>query len=178
MKRSTVRLAILGVAAAFAIAGLRMTPSWAYFTASSEAEGSMEIRVRPTTSIDELMEDGSKMVRIVNDESSSSSVFVRARIFANEKYLADGTPAGDGWTQGSDGYWYYTAGPVAPGDATNDLQVKIEWPVYDDEGDVIDHAGENFNIIVVYEATPVQYKDGELVDPMSSDCDWDLAATE
>lgn len=178
MRRSTIRLAILGVLAALVIAGARMTPSWAYFTANSEADGSHPIRVQPSTTILEGMEDGSKQIRIANNEDSAVAVFTRVRIFANEKYLAAGTPSGEGWTKGNDGYWYYTAGAIAPGESTNTLEVKVEWPLFDDQGEAIDHTGENFNIIVVYEATPEQYKNGTLVDPMSSDCDWDMAAND
>ncbi len=177
MKRNTIRLAILGAVAALAIAGLRITPAWSYFTDNSYATGSMKVSVEPSTDIQEDMEDGSKMIRIVNNADSAVPVFVRVRIFANEQYLA-GTPSGEDWKQGDDGYWYYTAGAIDPGESTSDLQVKIEWPVFDDEGEAIDHSGENFNIIVVYEATPEQYKNGELVDPMSSDCDWDMSANE
>lgn len=178
MRRSTIRLAILGVVAALAIAGARLTPSWAYFTANSEADGGLQIKVRPSTTIEEEMEDGSKVIQIVNNDDSAVAVFTRVRIFANEQYLAQGTPSGEGWTEGTDGYWYYTAGTVAPGEASAPLLVKVEWPLFDDQGEAIDHSGENFNIIVVYEATPEQYKNGELVDPMSNDCDWDMAATD
>ena len=36
------------------------------------------------------------------------------------------------------------------------------------------HTGENFNVIVVYEAVPIQYDDNDnLLDPQA--CDWKLA---
>lgn len=178
MKSKTIRLAVLGAAAAVAIAGAHVAPSWAYFTANSEAEGGLTIQVEPTTSIDETVEGGAKHVTISNSANSAVPVFVRARVFANAEYLANGTPSGEGWTRGSDGYWYYTS-PVEPGATTNELLVQVAWPDFDGEGEAVDHTGENFNIIVVYEATPVQYdNDGNLVDPMSSACDWDLATEE
>jgi len=181
MKRKTIRMAVLGAVAAAAVLGARITPTWAYFTANAEAVGSKQIKVIPEPWIDEIWEENTKKVTIHSDANSEIDVFVRAKVYANEKYLAEGSPSGDGWTyNAADGYWYYMT-PLEPGGETASLDVKVEWPseTITPEGSTpIDHTGENFNIIVVYEATPVQYKDGQLVDPMSSDCNWDLEATE
>lgn len=181
MKRKTIRMAVLGAVAAAAVLGARITPTWAYFTANTEAVGSKEVKVVPEPWIDEIWEENTKKVVIHSNADSEINVFVRAKVFANEKYLAKGSPSGEDWTyNAADGYWYY-AHQVEPGGSTTSLDVKVEWPAetITPEGSTpIDHTGENFNIIVVYEATPVQYKDGQPVDPMSSDCNWDLEVTE
>ena len=85
------------------------------------------------------------------------------------------------WFDGGDGWWYYT-GSIKPGEKTEELSVLFQFKTketvtvqYTDNPDdketfnVIDHTGENPNVVVSYEATPVIQ---EGVNPMT--LDWNL----
>lgn len=177
MKRKSMRLAILGGAAALAIACASVSPVLAYFTDNTQATGGMKINVIPTTDITEGYHEGVKHVVITNAENSETPVFVRARVYANPEYLEEGTPSGANWSQTGDWYYYQEVVPI--GGETDELLVAIKFPVYKTEEGMEEdpsHIGENFNVIVVYEAVPVQYDaDGNQLTP--EEADWTLMAT-
>lgn len=174
-------LALLGVAAvSLAVATTAIAPSYAYFTDQSSATGGLVIG-RPTTDIKEYYGRGVKHVVISNNEDSTN-VFVRARVFAYEEYLQP--VSGTNWSELQDDGWYYFHGVLEPGQETDELLVEINFKtrkeIYDPEGTIVeeyDTTGENFNVVVVYEAVPVQYKaDGTLLDPEAAD--WTLRGGE
>lgn len=170
--------ATLGAAAiALLLAMPSLAPVYAYFTDQSNATGGLIIG-SPTTDIREYYREKIKHVVISNNEKSVP-VFVRARVYAYEEYLKPVT--GTNWSGLQPDGWYYYHGVLDPGDETEELLVEIEFPSRKEtigpDGtvipDTVDHTGENFNVIVVYEAVPVQYgPDGELLAPENAN--WKL----
>lgn len=180
-------LALLGAAAvSLAVATTAIAPSYAYFTDQSSATGGLVIG-RPTTDIKEYFDHRGKQVVISNNEDSVP-VFVRARVYAFEPYLD--TIEGNSWRYNSEDDWYYYQKVLEPGQETSyesgdALNVKIKFrtrtEIYNPDGSVdvdeVDTTGENFNVVVVYEAVPVQYgPDGELLAPEAAD--WSLKGGE
>lgn len=139
-------------------------PAIAYFTAHAEAEGTVEITLGSNTLIEEPtvdLDNWEKHVVITNE--GPESVFVRARAFAGSKFKLD--YEGEGWSDGKDGYWYYSE--ILPdGGESAELVVKI--------GNIPEGAveGDSFNVVVIYEAVKVEYNaDGSAKAP-----DWSMAA--
>lgn len=178
-------------AAAVLIAAAGIAPAWAYFTASDSAVGGIQISVAPTTDITEVFDSAGKHITVVNDATSTVPVFVRAQVFGDTNRL--NTISGADWTgpmaDDEGNTWYYYNLPVAPGDKTNPLDVSITFPRYSIETitnpdgsttkETKEHEGENFNVIVVYEATPVQYgSSGEQFQPWDAGVNWHLKAEE
>lgn len=145
-------------------------PAWAYFTDHHEATGGFTIRLEPTTTVTETYESGMKVVTIRNLDTSDVEVFVRARVFASNKLTPRVTWQGDTWREGDDG-WYYCVDALGVGEDAKPLKVELpEMKSGNPEAEIAGLAkGDNFNVIVVYEATPVYYEDGQAV------ANWDLA---
>lgn len=206
MRRKTFGLMMTGAALALLVGGMRVDKAWAYFTDQSYATGGLKIGVVPEPDIEEEYDDREKHVVITNSPEADVSIYARARVFANPQYLEAGGIYGNNWTTEPDADgWYYYLLPIEPGGQSEELLVRIKFPVSDVDpsgatnasgGVAVDEttdpaaaeaiaearaeaeanrAGENFNVIVVYEATPVQYAaDGTPLAPQ--DCDWTLRA--
>lgn len=147
MKRKSV---LFAVAAAILIIAANLPLAWGYFSTYTEASGRMRLQPRKIeTEIKEPdVSDWTKHVVITNSQDGSP-VYIRAKAFAGSEYelIYDG---GDSWTRGEDGYYYYN-GILAPGEETPELLVKISNPPEDPEN------GQQFNVVVIYESTPVRY---------------------
>ena len=118
----------------------------AYFTANTRAKGGYTIQLTGETAIDEDFADWTKRVTITNQKGVP--IYVRARAYSAFELQYKGT----GW-QGKEDGWYYYQSAVEAGKSTSILNVKIEkQPAPEEE--------TNFNVIVVYESTPVQYDTG------------------
>ena len=153
--------AVLGAAAlALLLAAPALPSAYAYFTDQSYASGGLPVKAGPDTDIREWYGEKEKHV-IISNLKDSVPVFVRARVYAYEEYLD--TVSGDGWSNSHEDGWYYYQRIVDPGEETTELLVKIKFPegkqtigpdgtIIDEE--VVDRTGENFNVIVVYEAVP------------------------
>ena len=143
---------VLAAAALALTASVSVGSALAYFTTYSTAGGSVQMGMGfARTEIDETVGDGGKHVVISN--VGDYDCFVRVKVFAELEVAYE---PGDGWSQGEDGYWYYS--PVlAAGESTPELLITYEFP----------EDGEEFNIIVVQECTPVIYD--ESGNPMA---DW------
>ena len=142
---------LLPAALAFAlILGVSVQSAMAYFTTYASAVGGYSITLSGSdTDMDEDFSGWQKRVVVSNTEGSMP-VFVRARAFSGDAYTL--TYSGEGWTPGSDGYYYYT--PMLEGGAvTTELLVNISGVPEDVQ------SGDNFNVIVVYETTPVLYNE-------------------
>lgn len=120
------------------------------------------------TTIDEEIEGGTKVITIRN--TGDYDCYVRVRIFADSVIDYDAlmrNTAGDGWDLRDDGYWYYE--PIlGPKDADGN-PTRTE-SLYIDYADLLPddfQEGQEVNIIVVYESTPVIY-DSE----GNTDADW------
>lgn len=146
MKKASIWLALL---AAVLVAASSLPAAWGYFTTYTQARGGLPIELKHQTEIHEDVSDMTKHLTIENKEESSA-VFVRARGFSDSEHpLSYNAPDG-GWTDGKDGFWYYDK-PLLPGEVTTKLDVKIELPEGEPE------AGDEFNVVVVYESTLVLY---------------------
>ena len=158
-KRRTMLLASVAVAL---VLGMGISPAAAYFTDSSTANGGLPISVKPSTDIHEWYKNGVKHVIINNDANADAPVFVRARTYASG--VLNVSTAGSGWTDAIDGWHYYGASKdsltaLNPGEDANELTVSIDFPKETNpDGSLAGYEfGDNFNVIVVYESTPVLY---------------------
>lgn len=148
------------------VLGMGIAPAAAYFTDSSTTNGGLPISVKPGTDIKEWYASSLKEIEISNDQDADAPVFVRARAYSTPE--AD-VETNQYWFDGGDGWYYYGTSadaltPLAPGESTSRadgkaLNVHINWPEIESE-DEPDGAvfGDNFNVIVVYESTPVLYE--------------------
>jgi hypothetical protein len=75
---------------------------------------------------------------------------VRARAFSGSQYPLE--YSGDGWSLGNDGYYYY-GDILSASESTSELLVQISGVPVNADNDT------SFNVIVVYESTPVLYKE-------------------
>ena len=134
----------------------------AYFTSNASAEGGFELSLHPSTEITETFANKTKHVVITNNRESVP-LYVRAKALSSLPLSYDG----DGWGQPMSDGWLYYAEAINPGDETNPLDVSISFP---DRGlqDATEgggaplglsnpRTGEEHDVIVVYEATPVLY---------------------
>ena len=159
MKRMRFIPAVVGLVMAL-IVGVQ--PAWAYFTDTHWADGGLKITIPTvTTDIQEWFGAGKKHVKIENKKESEAPVHIRARVYAPAELNV--TASGTKWSGPDADGWYDFADPVAPGAKTEELTVAIDLgklPVKSDseaEGYV---NGDNFNVIVIYEATPLLNAEG------------------
>ena len=145
MKRKQWLLAALALVL---VLGASIGPISAYFTTYAAAKGGYPIHLGSSTTVYEEFSRWTKHVTVTS-EADSQPVYVRARAFWGETYAVTYDGA-SGWTDGGDGFWYYDA-ILKGGEATAPLDVHIE------NVPAAVEPGENFNIVVVYETTPVQY---------------------
>lgn len=135
----------------------------AYFTANVEASGGAPVAVGTDTNIVEEFGDWTKHITISN-KPGGGAVWIRAKAFCGEKYGLE--YSGEGWSKGeTDDYWYYGSILEPGGAPANVLDVTITGVPADDE------EREDFNVIVIYERTPVEY---ETVNGVTTpkDADW------
>lgn len=128
--------------------------AWSYFTTNTNAAGGHTLSLaEEETTVDEEFnfEDWIKNVTVTN--TAGEDVYVRARVFSGAQYANLLTTEGEaGWgTVQPDGYYYYND-IVEAGASTSRLKVMVK-------GVATDANVDSFNIVVVYETTPVQYDD-------------------
>ena len=141
-----------------------VSSAMAYFTGYTQIDGRRKIEFKGPPELHEDFKDWVKDVTITN--TKGQDIFVRARAFKGDDITLEYDP-GAGWSYNSgDGWWYYEPA-LAAGETTSVLLITIK----DIPADVED--GANFNVAVVFEATPVQYnEDG------STFADWSLKLEE
>lgn len=140
-------------------------PALGYFTTHAEASGSHPIQLGSTTTIGEEFSNWTKHVSVTSEEDSEP-VYIRVKAFCGSEYTLVYSDGDGRWTPGSDGYYYYTP-IVGAGETTSTLDIRIE----NVPAEVRD--AESFNVVVIYEGTPVQYhEDG------SPYADWSIKLTE
>lgn len=136
----------LGVAL---VMGLGIGSAKAYFTDWTEANGGLPVSVTPKDEPEEKY--GAREKSLVIRNNGTAPIFVRARAYA----VRDVEISGEGWTPDESGEWWNYDQPVdakkdgVPG-ATTELKVRVTFPEEAAEKD-------EYNVIVVYESTPVQY---------------------
>ncbi len=177
MKKSVkkrVSLFVLTGLAAATISGASIHTAWSYFTTYAEARGGYTIHLGDETEIKEDFSDWTKHVAIANSDDSQP-VYFRAKVLTGERYkdgltysvgdLHEGQKEVDGdWTPGEKDYYYFS-NPVPAGYSTRELLVHI--------GNIPEDETDTFNVVVVYESTPVLYdRDGN---PYA---DWNAKVTQ
>ena len=169
MRKKTILLTVL---AAVLLLSVSIGPALGYFTDHDEESGEASVAVKPWTMIRESFDSWTKHVVITNyvpegvDEGAPCFVRARAYMAGNEDGQALSI-SGDGWTGSGSNDWYYYGTILQPKPTepyeTSPLDVKIiKIPQNPKNGD-------SFNVIVVYEAAPVIYKNG------SAAADWSQA---
>lgn len=145
-KRTGIVLAVIVLAIAMtAVVGTTV----AYFTTYATARGYIELPIDQRTEINEDFGDWTKRVTITNAEDSTA-VFVRAKGYAGSEYTLDYSSTDANWVIGEDDYYYYRL-PLDTGQTTPTLNVRIGNVPADA------HEGDQFNVVVIYETTPVLY---------------------
>lgn len=143
MKHS-VMTCLLSSVAAMLVLGTAAAPSMSYFTTYVEAKGSIPIQIEEVIpEFEEKYEGGIKTITVHN--KGEGPCYVRLKAFAGSEIAL--AYAGDGWTQESDGYYYYSA-VLQPGDDAAQLMITIT------HGETLDHS---YNVTVVQEAAPIFY---------------------
>lgn len=148
MKRIRIWLPVFAVAMLF-LAGIKS--SWAYFTTYTKAKGGYTIELGNETKITEEFDSWTKKVSISSKEGSQP-VYIRVKAFCGSEYELVYSDDSGKWTPGEDGYYYYSD-IVNGGETTNILNVRIENVPKGEEVKEPD----SFQVVVVYESTPVQY---------------------
>ena len=159
MRRKNILLA----AAAFSLtAGVVLTPgigsASAYFTTYTGAAGGRTLQGGSNPDIEETFSGWTKTVTVSNSEGSRP-VYVRVRAFSGNAYTLQYRDDSGRWTAGEDGYYYY-GDIVNAGEVTAPISVGI---------DGIPEEGGSFNVAVIYESTPVQYREDG-----SAYADWEI----
>ena len=153
---------IVAVFTMLLVLGISVESVMAYFTTYATAKGGMPISLAPTTTVHEDFADWKKTIQIEN--TGETDCFIRVKVIAGSEFSI--TAAGSGWSEGSDGYWYYS-NAVPSGGMTDALVAEIHYP----EGQERD-----FNVVVIHESVPVVYSDdGTAIG--AKDADWSMDAT-
>ena len=156
MKKRSI---ILTALALLLVLGAAVGPALAYFSGTVHGEGRHALTLGHVTTIKEDIDQQNKVKILTVNNTGDSPVYVRARAFAPEGIGL--SYAGDGWTRSGD--WYVYGSPVPAGGSSAVLRVTVgPMPTEKDSPD--------FNVVVVYESTPVQYNaDGSAKAP-----DWSM----
>lgn len=142
---------LLSAAAGMLILSAGAGSTWAYFTTYTEARGGYPIQLGSQSRVEEEVGEWTKHVTVSNDENSSQPVYIRVKAFSGSQYALTYSSSG-AWSPGEDGYYYYS-GIVEPGGTTEVLDIKIEGVPADAK------EGDSFNVVVIYESTPVCYQE-------------------
>lgn len=145
MKKKNILLAVMAVSLTLT-AGVGS--AWAYFTTYAQARGGYTIELGDKTTVEEDFSAWTKHVAITSN-ADSEPVYVRARAFCGQDYSLVYSGS-DKWSPGADGYYYYSD-ILSGGGTTETLDVRIE----NVPEDITDAAA--FNVVVIYETTPVRY---------------------
>ena len=145
-------LGLLIAAALLSVTTAGITGAGAYFTARDAGSQSHMIRFGESTAITENA-DWNKQVTITNSADSTEAVWVRARAFAGEAIQKQLKYSGENWTGPDADGWYDYQSKVDPGAPTKVLNIQLP----DKTDPIIPEAEEGaaFNVVVVYETTPV-----------------------
>ena len=140
--------------------------AWGYFTTYAVAKGGYTIHLGDQTEIFEPFSNQAKHVQIYNEEGSEP-VYVRVKAFSGDDSILSYENEEGGWilTPDSDGFYRYD-GVVPGGDNTTELAVRVDFPSDSEDGD-------HFNVVVVYETLPVQYRSSGDIIP-ASEIDWHM----
>ena len=149
MRKINKKSLCLAAAALTLTAGISAGTAMAYFTTYTEASGGVTLNMGFSETIPK--EDFSDWTKHVSVENTGDyDCYVRVKALAGSKYQ-DGLQYSDSdgkWTPGEDGYYYYSD-PIAPGESTSVLDIRIDSTKSD----------ASFNVVVVQESTKVLYNE-------------------
>lgn len=149
MRKINKKSLCLAAVALTLTAGISAGTAMAYFTTYTEASGGVTLNMGFSETIPK--EDFSNWTKHVSVENTGDyDCYVRVKALAGSKYQ-DGLQYSDSdgkWTPGEDGYYYYSD-PIAPGESTSVLDIRID----SKESDA------SFNVVVVQESTKVLYNE-------------------
>ena len=149
MKRITLFTALL-------VLLISIPSTLAYFSAYKTSTSSHALKLgESSTIIENKVESGEKQLVITADEDSGP-IFVRAKAFAPEGVTL--SYEGENWSAGEESFYYYSE-VIQKGESTSTLYVKMT---------DLPEEGEEFHVVVVYEATPAVYENGNWT------CDWSV----
>lgn len=151
LKRSSAGMLLFALLAVMIMAA-SVHKAYAYFTTYATARGGYTIKLGDTTTTNEKFSDWKKHI-VITSGKDSKPVYVRARAFCKSEYSLDIKESGS-WTDrtSDDGYYYYDK-ILNAGEKTDELIVAIN--NVPKSADVT--SPESFNVIIVYETTPVLY---------------------
>lgn len=166
MKKKSIFLFALAIVLILATS---ISGALAYFTTYAEAQGGHTIELGFNTDIDaEGFSAWTNHVIVINNEYSQP-VYVRAKAFAGSAYQLIYFDESGYWgprkkdsknevSSADDGYYYYSD-ILYGGQETTELLVRIEnIPTADTQSnDNMLYDGFSFNMVVIYEVTPVLY---------------------
>ncbi|MDO5476545.1 MAG: hypothetical protein Q4F43_05460 [Eubacteriales bacterium] len=187
-KWGALRTWLLTATAVMLVMSAMMGTAWAYFTTYATARGGHIIKLGHEEKITESFANWNKRVDITI-EKYSEPVYVRARGFSkyplsysDVEQNPGATPTNSNWVRGTgenEGWMIYTK-PLMPGTDSNgaaSIPAKAD-PLYvrinnvpQTELDGVKE-GDTFNVIIVYEATAVEYDENG--DPVgATNANWD-----
>ncbi len=152
-KRSLARrIALAGVACALC-ASVGVGSAFAYYTDTTNAQGSLPYSVDPKTTIDEGKDEDELSKHISIKNTTNVPCLVRVKLFYAEQNVSV-TVTGDQWAQlDPDDGWLYYAEPLMGMDAaTTDLYAQV---TVNEET-----ANTTFDVTVVQECVPIYQLDG------------------
>lgn len=162
MKKVNICLTALAVVL---VLGAGIHNIWAYFTTYAEAQGGYVIELGDRTHVKEEFSGWTKRL-VVTSKADSQPVYVRARAFCGSGYTLAYEDTEGKWNESGDGYYYYSDILYA-GESTSELSVKIDGLKLQRDTDPVTgetiytyeglEVGESFNVVVIYESTPVRY---------------------
>lgn len=154
------KLLLFLAATVIIISSIAVKPAVAFFTDQVMTEGKLKIALgdgKPV--IEEEVENMIKRVSIKN--TGEYDIFVRAKAIYPDSCTVTFMDSTN-WSQSNDGYYYYSE-VIAPGDATEKLNLKIEK----------DYTfNSSFNVVIIQEATKVLYDEAG-----NTTADWEAKIT-
>ncbi len=147
MKRNRI-FGLLTVLALVMIVSQSAASSMAYFTTYVTAKGGRTISyesVKP--GVEEEYENYVKSIQARND--GNMDCYARVKVLAGAEFGISYESDSGKWSQGDDGYWYYS--DILPAGALSDvLKASIQVP---------EELEQSFDVVVAVEATPVRYQE-------------------
>lgn len=149
MKRKNILLAALAVSLTLSAGA---GSAWAYFTTYTDAAGGYTLELGDKTTITEEEPTNWTKHVVITSQEDSQPVYVRARAFCGSDYELLYSDGSGKWSPSDDGYYYYSD-ILNAGESTEMLDIKIENIPEEVKN------GDNFNVVVIYETTPVRYRE-------------------
>ena len=155
---------VLSLAAMALVLTASVGTAFGYFSTYATAKGGYTISLGDYEEITEDFQDWKKTVVVTSRADSNEDVYVRVKAFAGSSIVLTYESSSASWTAGADGYYYYS-GIIAPGASTDAIDVKISNIPNDVNAE---EYVNQFNVIVVYECTAVEYNEDGTAKP----ADW------